>query len=568
MSDRALSLALGPWGNCKANDTLTADERAFAFDNRHHVLMPRMTTNAMSRRHLLTLIGRNLGAAAMMQGMGTLGFAATSTYAGPIRLEGAPKGTRILVLGAGMAGLVAALELRNAGYHVQVLEYNNRAGGRAWTVRGGDRYTELGGATQYCDFADGLYLNPGPWRIPYHHQGVLDYAKRLKVPLEPFIQVNYNAYLHSTEAFGGKPQRFREVQTDYQGYIAELLSKAIRKDALDDELSVDDAHLLLESLRQWGALGRDGRYQAGGRSSARRGFATAHGGGLMPAAVPSDLLPRDPLLASRLWQWLSSGNEQDFQSTIFQPVGGMDRIAHALYSQVASDVVFNARVTAISQDEQGVTVRYTDTTSGTERNAHADWLVCTIPLSILSQIDMAVGPAMRAAIDAVPYETSVKVGLQFGRRFWEEDEQIYGGITQTDLPISTIGYPASGYGSTGPAVLLGAYMWGPASYEMGALPPAERIAVALSQGSQIHPQYASEYQNGFAMSWSRSPFTNGCFAAWTDALRKAHYANLCQIDGRIVLAGEHASHIPAWQEGAVLSSLDAITRLHRRIVNG
>jgi monoamine oxidase len=101
-----------------------------------------MTTNAMSRRHLLTLIGTNLGAAAMMQGMGTLGFAATSTYAGPISLDGAPKGTRILVLGAGMAGLVAAFELRNAGYHVQVLEYNNRAGGRAWTVRGGDRYTE------------------------------------------------------------------------------------------------------------------------------------------------------------------------------------------------------------------------------------------------------------------------------------------------------------------------------------------------------------------------------------------------------------------------------------------
>ncbi len=246
----------------------------------------------------------------------------------------------------------------------------------------------------------------------------------------------------------------------------------------------------------------------------------------------------------------------------------MDRIAHAIYSQVASAVVFNARVTAISQDEQGVSIRYTDTTTRTERTAHADWLVCTIPLSILSQIDIAVGPAMRAAIDAVPYETSVKIGLQFGRRFWEEDEQIYGGITHTDLPISTIGYPATGYGATGPAVLLGAYMWGPASYEMGALPPAERIAEALSQGSQIHPQYASEYQNGFAMSWSRSPFTNGCFAAWTDALRKAHYTDLCQIDGRIVLAGEHASHIPAWQEGAVLSSLDAIARLHRRIVNG
>ncbi|WP_345817129.1 flavin monoamine oxidase family protein (plasmid) [Paraburkholderia sp. PREW-6R] len=529
--------------------------------------MSKTTPRAMSRRHLLTLIGRNLGAAAMMQGMGALGLAATSTYAGPLRLEGAPRGTRILVLGAGMAGLVAAYELRNAGYRVQVLEYNDRAGGRAWTVRGGDRYTELGGAAQSCEFADGLYLNPGPWRIPYHHQGVLDYAKRLNVPLEPFIQVNYNAYLHSSEAFDGKPQRFRTVQSDYQGYVAELLSKAVHEHTLDDALSAEDAHLLLDSLRQWGALGRDGRYQAGLRSSARRGFAVAQGGGLMPAAVPSNLLPRDALLASRLWQWLSSGNEQDFQSTLFQPVGGMDRIAHALYSQVANAVVLNAKVTAILQDEQRVSVRYTDTATQSERTAHADWLVCTIPLSILSQIDVQVGASMRAAISAVPYETSVKVGLQFGRRFWEEDEQIYGGITHTDLPISTIGYPSTGYGSTGPAVLLGAYMWGPASYEMGALPPAERIAEALSQGSQIHPQYAREYQNGFAMSWSRSPFTNGCFAAWTDALRKEHYANLCQIDGRVVLAGEHASHIPAWQEGAVLSSLDAITRLHRRIVN-
>ncbi|RFU45692.1 flavin monoamine oxidase family protein [Paraburkholderia sp. DHOC27] len=526
-----------------------------------------MTTHAMSRRHLLTLIGKNLGAAAMLQGMSALGLAAPSTYAGPIRLDGAPKGTRILVLGAGMAGLVAAFELRNAGYRVQVLEYNHRAGGRAWTVRGGDRYTELGGATQNCEFADGLYLNPGPWRIPYHHQGVLDYAKRLKVPLEPFIQVNYNAYLHSPDAFDGKPQRFRTVQADYQGYVAELLAKAIHKDALDDALSADDGQRLFESLRQWGALDRNGTYQAGRRSSERRGYATAPGGGLMPKAVPSNLLPRDALLASTLWQGLSSGSELDFQSSIFQPVGGMDRIAHALYSQVANAVEFNARVTAIAQDAHGVSVRYTDTVSGVDRNAHADWLVCTIPLSILSQIDIEVGAEMRAAIEAVPYETSVKVGLQFGRRFWEEDEQIYGGITRTDLPISNIAYPPMGFGSAGPAVLLGAYTWGPASYEMGALPPAERIAVALSQGSQIHPQYAREYQTGFAMSWSRSPYTNGCFAAWTDALRKAHYTNLCQIDGRIVLAGEHASHIPAWQEGAVLSSLDAITRLHRRIVN-
>ena len=171
----------------------------------------------LSRRQLLALVGRAAGGAAMYQAMNTLGFAASSAYSGRIKLDGAPKGTKILILGAGMAGLVAAYELRNAGYSVKVLEYNNRAGGRAWTIRGGDEYTELGGATQRCEFDSGLYINPGPWRIPYNHHAVLDYAKRLNVPLEPFVQVNYNAYLHSSRAFDGKPQRYRQVQTDYQG---------------------------------------------------------------------------------------------------------------------------------------------------------------------------------------------------------------------------------------------------------------------------------------------------------------------------------------------------------------
>ena len=80
----------------------------------------------------------------------------------------------------------------------------------------------------------------------------------------------------------------------------------------------------------------------------------------------------------------------------------------------------------------------------------------------------------------------------------------------------------------------------------------------------MHPQYRDEFDNGIAVSWHRVPGTMGCFALWTESLREQHYANLCAFDGRIVLAGEHASYQPAWQEGAVNSALDAITRLHER----
>ena len=96
--------------------------------------------------------------------------------------------------------------------------------------------------------------------------------------------------------------------------------------------------------------------------------------------------------------------------------------------------------------------------------------------------------------------------------------------------------------------------------------PADRIKVALDCGAQIHPQYASEFETGISVAWHRVPFTLGCAGEWTDEARRQHYDNLCQIDGRIVLAGEHASYIPAWQEGAILSALDAITRLHKRIL--
>src|SRR6201985_3891408 len=112
----------------------------------------------VSRRDLLSLIGAVSGSAAMYHAMTSLGFASESRYQGPIRLDGDPKGASVLILGAGLAGLTAALELRKAGYKVQVLEYNSRAGGRNWTLRGGDSFTELGGATQACGFQQGLHF--------------------------------------------------------------------------------------------------------------------------------------------------------------------------------------------------------------------------------------------------------------------------------------------------------------------------------------------------------------------------------------------------------------------------
>src|SRR6201996_701476 len=215
-----------------------------------------------TRRDLLALVGSVAGSAAMYQAMTSLGFASESSYRGPVRLDGDPRGTSVLVLGAGLAGMTAALELRKAGYKVQVLEFNSRPGGRNWTLRGGDRFTELGGASQSCAFEQGHYFNPGPWRIPYHHYAVLDSCRQLGVALEPFIQLNHNALLHGASAFGGKPQRIRDIKTDFQGHVSELLAKATQQGKLDEAVSAEDKAVLLQALRSWGVLDKNYAYSA------------------------------------------------------------------------------------------------------------------------------------------------------------------------------------------------------------------------------------------------------------------------------------------------------------------
>ncbi len=521
----------------------------------------------ITRRQVLRMIGMAAGSAAMYQAMTSLGFAAESGFTGMPQLGQAPKGATVLVLGAGIAGMVAAYELRKAGYAVQVLEYNERAGGRNWSLRGGDRYTELGGATQQCDFAPGLYLNPGPWRLPHHHRGILGYCRQFGIPLENFVQVNYNAWLHKSSAPGGKPQRYREVLADYHGNVAELLAKTTQDGRLDAPMSQEDQQKLLASLQWWGALDRNYRYSRNRDSSDRRGYASDPGGGLSGEPLPSTPVGLKDVLDNSLWSRLPIAELYEMQGTLLQPVGGMGRIGEAFARELQGLIRYRARVVDIHQDENGVRVAYEDgATSGSRREASADWCVCTIPLSILGQIPMNVGQAMADAIAAVPYAASVKIGLQFKRRFWEQDEAIYGGISYTDLPIDTLSYPCHGYNEPGKAVMLGAYMFGSNASKFTAMSPAQRIEAAVAQGSQIHPQYPAEFDNGISVAWHRSPFTMGCFGLWTEKAREQHYRNLCAFDGRIVLAGEHASWLPAWQEGAVTSAHDAIDRLHKRAI--
>src|SRR3954454_19499192 len=150
---------------------------------------------ALTRRGLLEQIGAAGGAGAAYLAMEALGLA-IPTPAGAENFElprSSGGGRSVVILGGGIAGLVSGYELRKAGYRVTVLEARNRIGGRVWTIRGGDRIVQTGRVDQHATFDPGLYFNAGAARIPSTHRVILGYARRLGVPMEPFVNTNRNA---------------------------------------------------------------------------------------------------------------------------------------------------------------------------------------------------------------------------------------------------------------------------------------------------------------------------------------------------------------------------------------
>src|SRR5918995_4086483 len=221
---------------------------------------------SLTRRHFLTRAAVMGGSSLMYEAMTGLGLLAFPTQA-PFDLSGRAPGTRVLVLGAGLTGLTVAYELGKVGYDCRVLEARARPGGRVFTVRRGT-VSEEDGPSQTAAFDDGLYFNAGPMRISHHHHTTLAYCRELQVPIEVFVPDCESAYLAQTRGpLAGRRIRLREARADFDGYIAELLSKALSQTQLDQALTAEDRERLLEYLRRLGALDQQRQYRGSPRRS-------------------------------------------------------------------------------------------------------------------------------------------------------------------------------------------------------------------------------------------------------------------------------------------------------------
>ena len=193
----------------------------------------------------------------------------------------------------------------------------------------------------------------------------------------------------------------------------------------------------------------------------------------------------------------------------------------------------------------------------------ADYVVCTIPLPVLANIDADFSPQVKQAIAGAKYDHSAKVAFE-SPRFWEA-EQIYGGLSFGGADTGAVWYPSTGYQSAR-GIILGAYVSGKPAVAFEALPVSRQIDMARNAIDKLHPGHGADLSAGVAVDWNKIPYNLGPWIHWTNSASDTDaYRLLNQPDGRIYFSGAHLSQLPSWQEGAVLAAHRTIEMIATRV---
>lgn len=455
-------------------------------------------------------------------------------------LERTPHPKKIIVVGAGMAGLSAAYELKRAGHQVTLFEAQQRVGGRLQTYRE--------------PFTHGLYAEAGGMRLPKSHALTMAYVEKFNLTTTPFTMGNPNCYVF----MNGKKMRLHEFRTDpgvlgfelsenERGKTAselwehalEPIEQKLRErgdDAWDEIMAQYDNHSLREFCEECGWS--EGAIEMFGLFAGYEGRQNASFIDIIRPEI--------------------GGSFRD----LVELEGGSDNLPNAFLPALNANLRFGAKMIALDQSPDEVTVHYK--TRAGRFSEKGDYVILTLPFPLMRHIEILkpFSWTKQRAIRQVHYDASTKVLLQARRRFWEEDEGIFGAGTVTDLPIRNLYYPDHGR-ETGRGVLLASYTWAEDAQRWGSLTPEERIEQAIEDVSKIHPQIVREFEVGASKVWHDDEFAGGAFALFEPGQFTRLYTAICQNEGRVYFAGEHASVYHRWIQGAIESGLRVANEIHQ-----
>jgi monoamine oxidase len=527
-----------------------------------------------------------------------------------IARPGELRGIKIGIIGAGLAGLASAFELRKTGAEITIFEAEEeRIGGRVYSY--------------YFDKEKTLYGEFGPMRIPVTHETVWHYINLFRLPTRPFVQTNENAFIYLKNIrvrndSEGKNVR-RHIYPEYQlsewedqTPWQELLYYALESPLLPAR--AEQRSELLQVKPYYNDFVNYWDFQSNRRIMESQG--------LSQGAI--DMISSlSPLAGRNLYNSyvdIAQANYPANLSFLYEIPGGTSTLPYRIYDSLvnpnpAKDYPFmpsnylgrvtvksGSPVTGIHRDNKNgeVILAYNNSSNDNSMYERFDYVICAIPFSTLRTVEIKplFSDLKMQAIREVEYIASQKTIMLCNRRFWEEggpDQQIIGGGSYTDLPISTIWYPSDHASrcsiqnncimhsfpysklnleqgnqnspDSEPGVLLASYNYNLDTVRLSNLTEELRFKEIKKEVEEVHglPRgYLDNIVVDFkTMNWNSNLWTRGALPFFTPEQKRlfSYAMAVPEYDNRVFMAGDHISAVHRWMQGALQSGMIAANEL-------
>lgn len=462
-----------------------------------------------------------------------LGAAAWRTLAAQKALDRAAAPKKVIVAGAGMAGLVAAYELTQAGHDVTILEARTRPGGRVFTLRE--------------PFSDGLFAETGAARIPDNHDLTLRYAKLFGLTLDPFYpgslaSIQYILGTRVRVGPGEKPEWPLDLTAEekklgppglWQKYVVPVMPEVGDPKAAGWPpalLKKYDQATFQQFLRGQGA-------SAGAVALMTLGLGMDDASGLF--------FLRDYALGRGA-------------KGLVKIRGGNDQLPKAFAARLAEKTRYGSPVVRIEHDARGVRVVVQQ--AGSPQTMSAQYLICTIPFPVLRRVEIspALPPEKRRAVEELHYTAIARVYLQSRQRYWLQDG--LNGFALTDHPMEIW---APMFDQPGARGILLSYIRGPLADRVTAMPEADRGRFGVEEIGKVFPGIRENVEGSASWCWNLEEWSRGAAAEFHVGQMARMLPNIARPEGRVHFAGDHTSAQPGWMQGALESGLRAAREIHQ-----
>lgn len=459
----------------------------------------------------------------------------------PERTARSPK--KVIVVGAGLAGLAASYELAQAGHDVVILEARDRPGGRVQTLRG--------------PFSDGLHADAGAHLIPNQHHLTLRYVRLFKLGIEPSTPL-FEArlfYVHGQRVVANYG-----VDVEWPFDLTPEERKLGRLGMWERYISAALGDLGDVTAPGWPANHRLEKYDWMTAADLLRSRGASPGAVALLRVGYLDLIG-DGIDSYSALQMLHNLALRQMETVRYAIRGGTDLLAKAFADRLAGRIRYESPVVRIEPGEASASVVVGR--DGQHQRLTADHVVCTIPFSVLRQIDVSpsFSPQKQRVIEELPYTSIARVYLQFKRKIWTT-ENLY--VTAaTDLPIKwlfehTVNQP-------GPRGILEAQAAGVEGRRVTRMTEGERIQFALDHVERVFPGIRSDFERGTSKAWDEDPWARGAFAYFRPGQMLSLLPHIARVEGRVHFAGDHTSPWSAWMQGALESGLRAAREINEAL---